>query len=94
MILTTSFKLPRQQRQQTPLLKVICALSWLQWSHFLAGYLLFVLLVLLVLNTRRFLAWSCDAMDFYSVSLSLTSLSSKFGKDTQDIVRFGRTAPV
>ncbi|KAF5370282.1 hypothetical protein D9758_006913 [Tetrapyrgos nigripes] len=67
----TILKLPRRQtdEQQIPLLTVLSRLTWLQWSHFISG----------------FLSWSCDAMDFYSVSLSLTSLSTKFGKDTHEI---------
>ncbi|KAK7439773.1 hypothetical protein VKT23_017347 [Stygiomarasmius scandens] len=66
-----SFKIPNRERakRNTSLWKVLCSLTWLQWAHFISG----------------FLAWSCDATDFYSVSLSLTSLSKKFGKDTHDV---------
>ncbi|THU93993.1 MFS general substrate transporter [Dendrothele bispora CBS 962.96] len=60
---------PPQSRPRTPLLPVLFSLTWLQWAHFTSGLL----------------AWTCDAMDFYSVSLSLTSLSNKFQKDTHDI---------
>ena len=32
-------------------------------------------------------AWSCDAFDFFSVSLSLPLLSKQFNKPTTSIVR-------
>jgi len=33
------------------------------------------------------LAWTCDAIDFFSVSLSVTRLQDQFGKSTHSIVR-------
>jgi len=44
-------------------------LTWVQWAHFWSGWL----------------AWTCDAVDFFSVSLSVNSLSAVFGKSTHDI---------
>ncbi|THU85283.1 carboxylic acid transporter protein [Dendrothele bispora CBS 962.96] len=67
-----SFKLPQSQRQaerNTSLLQALYSLTWLQWAHFISGLL----------------SWSCDATDFYSVSLSLTSFSTKFGKSTHEV---------
>ena len=34
----------------------------------------------------RLLAWTCDALDFFSVSLSVTSLQTQFGKSSSSIV--------
>ena len=34
----------------------------------------------------RWLAWACDAIDFFSVSLSVTSLTKQFNRSTHDIV--------
>jgi hypothetical protein len=40
----------------------------------------------LILFTRnRWLAWSCDAMDFFSVSLSITDLEAQFNKSARSI---------
>jgi hypothetical protein len=36
---------------------------------------------------HSWLAWTCDAIDFFSVSLSVTNLSKEFGKNASDIVR-------
>ncbi|KAF8889876.1 carboxylic acid transporter protein [Infundibulicybe gibba] len=52
-----------------PLLTVILSLTWMQWAHFLSG----------------FLAWTCDAIDFYSVSLSIAALQDQFNKPVEDI---------
>lgn len=38
------------------------------------------------------LAWTCDAIDFFSVSLSVTDLEELFDKSTHDIVSL-TTAP-
>lgn len=37
-------------------------------------------------RTNSYLAWTCDAIDFFSVSLSVTNLQTQFGKNTHDIV--------
>ncbi|KAK0221270.1 carboxylic acid transporter [Armillaria fumosa] len=62
------------QRQKTdeearPLLTVLAGLSWIQWAHFFSGWL----------------AWTCDAIDFFSVSLTVSRLAAQFGKQTSDI---------
>ncbi|KAF8511737.1 carboxylic acid transporter [Hysterangium stoloniferum] len=44
---------------QLPLLTALRGLTWIQWSMVFSGWL----------------AWTCDAMDFFSVSLSITNLS-------------------
>jgi len=41
----------------------------LQYAHFIVGYL----------------AWTCDALDFFSVSLTVTDLENQFGKPAHDI---------
>ncbi|OCH85196.1 MFS general substrate transporter [Obba rivulosa] len=61
----------RQQRSadSKSLLGAIAGLSWVQWGHFWTGWL----------------AWSCDAIDFFSVSLVVNDLGTQFGKNTGDI---------
>ncbi|PFH49486.1 hypothetical protein AMATHDRAFT_63047 [Amanita thiersii Skay4041] len=60
----------REQRQQArPLLEVLLSLTWVQWAHFWTGWL----------------AWTCDAIDFFSVSLSVTQLQTQFNRSTKDI---------
>ena len=63
--------IPRREARQDsrPLFEVLKSLTWIQWAHFWSGWL----------------AWTCDAIDFFSVSLSITSLSAAFGKTTTDI---------
>ncbi|KAG7439633.1 MFS general substrate transporter [Guyanagaster necrorhizus] len=62
------------QRQKTddearPLLTALAGLSWIQWAHFFSGWL----------------AWTCDAIDFFSVSLTVSRLATQFDKKTADI---------
>jgi MFS transporter, SHS family, lactate transporter len=45
-----------------PLLTALASLTWLQWAHFVTGWL----------------AWICDALDFFSVSLSVDALKEQF----------------
>ncbi|KAF9014018.1 carboxylic acid transporter protein [Cyathus striatus] len=60
----------RETRAQArPLLTVLRELTWIQWAHFFSGWL----------------AWTCDAIDFFSVSLSVTHLQTQFNKPTSDI---------
>jgi len=61
----------REQRKQArPLLQVLAGLTWVQWAHFFSGWL----------------AWTCDAIDFFSVSLSVSRLTEQFpGKTVHDI---------
>ncbi|KAF8260261.1 carboxylic acid transporter [Lactarius quietus] len=47
-----------------PLLEVLRSLTWVQWAQFFSGWL----------------AWTCDAIDFFSVSLSVTRLQTQFDK--------------
>jgi SHS family lactate transporter-like MFS transporter len=50
-------------------IKGLKSLTWIQCAQFLTGWL----------------AWSCDAFDFFSVSLSLPLLSEQFNKPTTSI---------
>ncbi|KAJ8518320.1 hypothetical protein ONZ45_g4591 [Pleurotus djamor] len=60
----------REQRQSSrPLLTVLASLTWVQWAHFFSGWL----------------AWTCDALDFFTVSLSVPSLEKEFGKRASQI---------
>ncbi|KAK7448471.1 hypothetical protein VKT23_013733 [Stygiomarasmius scandens] len=63
--------IPRREKNEStrPLLTVLAELTWLQWAQFLSGWL----------------AWSCDAIDFFSVSLSIRELGTTFSRDTHDI---------
>ncbi|KAK0457610.1 carboxylic acid transporter [Desarmillaria tabescens] len=64
--------IPRRQKtdeEARPLLTVLAGLSWIQWAHFFSGWL----------------AWTCDAIDFFSVSLTVSRLAAQFGKQTTDI---------
>ncbi|KAI0040953.1 carboxylic acid transporter [Auriscalpium vulgare] len=55
----------REARQQgRPLWTVLRSLTWTQWALFWSGWL----------------AWTCDAIDFFSVSLSITRLQKQFHK--------------
>ncbi|KAI0373688.1 MFS general substrate transporter [Pilatotrama ljubarskyi] len=62
---------PRREKRAhgRPLLHVLSTLTWVQWGHFWSGWL----------------AWTCDAIDFFSVSLSVTRLQDQFGRSTHDI---------
>ncbi|KAF8812883.1 carboxylic acid transporter protein [Phlegmacium glaucopus] len=52
-----------------PLLSVMASLTFIQWAMVFSGWL----------------AWTCDAIDFFSVSLSVTSLTKQFNRSTHDI---------
>ncbi|KAF8151313.1 carboxylic acid transporter protein [Crassisporium funariophilum] len=62
---------PRREirAEARPLLRVLATLTWIQWAHFFSGWL----------------AWTCAALDFFSVPLSVTDLETQFGKSTHDI---------
>ncbi|KAA1474767.1 carboxylic acid transporter [Dentipellis sp. KUC8613] len=60
---------PELRTQGRPLIQVFRSLTWLQWAHFWTGWL----------------AWTCDAMDFFSVSLSVTLLQDQFHKPANSI---------
>ncbi|KAF8523993.1 MFS general substrate transporter [Gautieria morchelliformis] len=55
---------------QRPLFRALLDITWIQWSLVFSGWL----------------AWTCDAMDFFSVSLAIPVLSKPppvgFGRDT------------
>lgn len=64
--------IPRKEKRQEdarPLLTVLGELTWRQWSLFFIGWL----------------AWTCDAIDFFSVSLSVSRLEKVFDKPTTTI---------
>ncbi|KAF8074168.1 MFS general substrate transporter [Lyophyllum atratum] len=58
-----------QRAEARPLLTVLAGLTWVQWALFFSGWL----------------AWTCDAIDFFSVSLSVSRLEVQFDKKTHDI---------
>ncbi|KAH9954974.1 carboxylic acid transporter [Russula dissimulans] len=57
----------RQARDDTrrPILEALRTITWIQWAQFFSGWI----------------AWTCDAIDFFSVSLSVTRLQKQFNKD-------------
>ncbi|KAF9078731.1 MFS general substrate transporter [Rhodocollybia butyracea] len=57
--------------KQKSLLTALGEITLIQWAQFWAGWL----------------AWSCDAIDFFSVSLSVNALSAQFGKSTTKITQ-------
>jgi SHS family lactate transporter-like MFS transporter len=52
-----------------PLLTVLGELTFTQWALYFSGWL----------------AWTCDAIDFFSVSLSVIHLQTQFNKSTNEI---------
>ncbi|KAH8992587.1 MFS general substrate transporter [Lactarius hatsudake] len=63
---------PRKQTHdypRKPLSQVLGELTLLQWLQFSSGWL----------------AWTCDAIDFFNVALSVTALATQFEKDTSSI---------
>jgi SHS family lactate transporter-like MFS transporter len=62
---------PPPAERPVPLLTQLLGLTPLQWAFFWVGWL----------------AWTCDAIDFFSVSLSVPALGEQFGKPTTSIVR-------
>ncbi|TFK71111.1 carboxylic acid transporter [Pluteus cervinus] len=63
---------PRREKKRTStksLLTALSELTWVQWAMFWSGWL----------------AWTCDAIDFFSVSLSVTNLQTQFNRSTSDI---------
>ncbi|KAH9053969.1 MFS general substrate transporter [Lactarius deliciosus] len=63
---------PRKQTHdypRKPLSQVLGGLTLLQWLQFSSGWL----------------AWTCDAIDFFNVALSVTALATQFEKDTSSI---------
>ncbi|KAG5652225.1 hypothetical protein H0H81_005767 [Sphagnurus paluster] len=63
--------IPKKDKREEarPLLTVLGELTWVQWALFFSGWL----------------AWTCDAIDFFSVSLSVSRLQVQFNKPTHDI---------
>jgi SHS family lactate transporter-like MFS transporter len=69
-----------------PLLTAVATITWVQWAMFFSGYVKFSLENYPLLTDFRLLAWTCDALDFFSVSLSVTSLETQFGQSSSSIV--------
>ena len=74
-----------------PLWEVLKGLTWIQWCFFFSGSVLSSITeerlnVSFDLDFRRWLAWTCDAIDFFSVSLTVVSLQTQFNRSTNDLV--------
>ena len=48
----------------------------------------------LITQPHRWLAWTCDAIDFFSVSLNITALQNQFNEPTSRIVCTLFSAPL
>lgn len=87
--------MPRRETRAEgrPLLVALRTITWVQWAQFWSGYVAIkrcssrTRLLILTAIHFRWLAWSCDAIDFFSVSLSVSRLATQFDRDTSDIVR-------
>ncbi|KAL6308379.1 MFS general substrate transporter [Sparassis latifolia] len=57
---------PRRERSvdRGTLIAALRSLTWMQWAQFVVGWL----------------AWTCDAFDFFSVSLSVSNLAKQFDR--------------
>ena len=60
--------------------------SFLLWVSCALGGLKRGLTLTSISIYRRWLAWACDAIDFFSVSLTITNLEKQFDRPTHDIV--------
>lgn len=63
---------PRKQTHNNPsrpLSQVLSELTFIQWLQFFSGWL----------------AWTCDAIDFFNVALSVTALGNQFDKGASSI---------
>ncbi|KAG0708459.1 carboxylic acid transporter protein [Suillus ampliporus] len=63
--------IPRPEKRAPPgaVLVAFKNLTWVQWAQFWSGWL----------------AWTCDAIDFFAVSLTIPNLATQFGKQTTTI---------
>ncbi|KAJ7607689.1 MFS general substrate transporter [Roridomyces roridus] len=64
-------RLPPRPTERTSLLTELASLTPIQWAFFWVGWL----------------AWTCDAIDFFSVSLSVTALGEQFDRPTTKITQ-------
>ncbi|KAJ7500606.1 MFS general substrate transporter [Mycena galericulata] len=62
---------PPPAQREAPILAQLLELTPLQWAFFWVGWL----------------AWTCDAIDFFSVSLSVTALGTQFHEPTSKITQ-------
>ncbi|KAF7319309.1 MFS domain-containing protein [Mycena chlorophos] len=62
---------PRPTEPQESVWKLLLEVTPIQWGFFFVGWL----------------AWCCDAIDFFSVSLSVTALGEQFDRDTTKITQ-------
>ncbi|KAH7925149.1 carboxylic acid transporter protein [Leucogyrophana mollusca] len=62
---------PRREKREggQKLWPALKSITWVQWAQFWSGYI----------------AWTCDAIDFFSVSLTVPLLAKQFGKETTSI---------
>ena len=85
----------REKVERTkPLWEALKSLTWSQWDLFISGSVGSLtipraadnLTLYFYLGLRRWLAWTCDAIDFFCVSLTVVNLRQQFNRSTHDIV--------
>ncbi|KIJ08149.1 hypothetical protein PAXINDRAFT_89314 [Paxillus involutus ATCC 200175] len=64
-----SFVPPKQKSTSTGVIPALRGLTWLQWAQFLSGWI----------------AWTYDALDFFSVALTVNLLSKQFNQQVSAI---------
>lgn len=73
-----------------PLWEVLKSLTLIQWGFYFSGFVASSVVLTTVhqshLNFLSWLAWTCDAIDFFSVSLTIVNLQKQFNRSTHDIV--------
>ena len=82
---------PRREKVERtkPLWEVLKTLTWTQWGLFISGSVVSLTALKAAEfdpDFRRWLAWTCDAIDFFTVSLTIVNLQKQFGRSTHDIV--------
>jgi hypothetical protein len=85
--------IPRRENRPSsakPLLTVVSSLSITQYLLFLSGYIHLTHRPHFYSSSLHFcswLAWTVDATDFFSVSLSVERLTIQFNRSTHEVVR-------
>lgn len=84
--------IPRREKRAASGSVVVAfkTLSWVQWVQFWSGSVPSLVSCHHHLNAcfTSWLAWTCDAIDFFAVSLTVNLLAKQFNQSTTSIVRF------
>ncbi|KAG2030534.1 carboxylic acid transporter protein [Suillus americanus] len=69
----------REKRAPGSVVVALKNLTWVQWAQFWSGA------IILTTCWTSWLAWTCDAIDFFAVSLTVTPLATQFHETTPKI---------